>query len=258
MKSSHNSKACAACKFQRRRCTKDCILAPYFPADKPKAFTNAHRLFGVCNMTRILNKIDPEQRDECMKSIIFESDMRAKFPVHGCYGILNHYVDLIAQITEELRLVRMWIAYFKQQQEQQYHQPQQQHLPLSHQYELFQPSSEFSSLNVYNESRDNYSVEEVNLDDKFYSKLEALSVYGQFSDAKPSIVRLGEGIADQIYTGPELRSIEVSTTDTKANAVNDSEENNNIDHYNELSFHDRQSFVEHSQKGSNATSSQMD
>nr|CAD1818355.1 unnamed protein product [Ananas comosus var. bracteatus] len=53
--------ACAACKHQRRKCTADCPLALYFPADQPKQFQNAHRLFGVSNILRILKDLDPSR-----------------------------------------------------------------------------------------------------------------------------------------------------------------------------------------------------
>ena len=115
------NKACAACKFQRRKCSKDCLLSPYFPADKPKTFSNAHRLFGVCNMVRILKQVEPDEKDEAMKSIIFESDMRARYPVHGCYGVMVYYQNLLARTMEEQRYVRMLLAYFKQQSQQQHH-----------------------------------------------------------------------------------------------------------------------------------------
>ncbi|KAK7266296.1 hypothetical protein RIF29_18939 [Crotalaria pallida] len=101
------NKACAACKYQRRRCSNECPLAPYFPADKPKTFSNAHRLFGVCNITRILKQVKPHEKDEAMKSIIFESDVRAKYPVEGCYGVIKHYNYAIAGAMEELRYFRM-------------------------------------------------------------------------------------------------------------------------------------------------------
>ncbi|KAF1877675.1 hypothetical protein Lal_00040393 [Lupinus albus] len=109
-----SNKACAACKYQRRKCSKECPLAPYFPSDKPKTFSNAHRLFGVCNITRILNHVKPHERDEAMKSIIFESDVRAKFPVEGCYGVTMYYNYLITKAKEELSYTKMLLANIKQ------------------------------------------------------------------------------------------------------------------------------------------------
>ncbi|QHN83497.1 LOB domain-containing protein 27-like isoform X1 [Arachis hypogaea] len=197
------NKACAACKFQRRRCTKDCILSPYFPSDKPTTFTNAHRLFGVCNMTRILSKIKPEQRDECMKSIIFESDMRAQFPVEGCLGIIRRYKDDLAKVNAELHYVQRWIAYFKQQE--QYHlqqqQQQQQYLSLPLILTPDQPYNQrkddctnivaLPGIGVGVGVNDN-NVQKENSNEKLDSKLGALSMCEQFVDLKPSKDKLGE------------------------------------------------------------------
>ncbi|KAI4347630.1 hypothetical protein L6164_008426 [Bauhinia variegata] len=107
------NKACAACKYQRRRCSKECPLSPYFPADQPKKFQNAHRLFGVSNIMKTLNQVHPEQHDEAMESIMFESDMRAKYPVHGCLGIIWQYNNQIVRLEEDLRHVKMQLAFVK-------------------------------------------------------------------------------------------------------------------------------------------------
>ncbi|GAB4832173.1 hypothetical protein Ancab_006190 [Ancistrocladus abbreviatus] len=110
--------ACAACKYQRRGCSPDCALAPYFPADQPQLFQDVHRLFGVSKILRMLKQLsDDDQKDEAMKSIIYESEMRRRFPVHGCLGIiwklkeqikqsqevLDHYNSLLASIPKEQR-----------------------------------------------------------------------------------------------------------------------------------------------------------
>jgi hypothetical protein len=107
------NKACAACKYQRRKCSKDCPLAPYFPADKPKMFGNAHRLYGVSNILKILKDIDDDKKDDAMKSIIFESDIRAKFRVHGCFGVIKYYEDLIKESIKELDDVESLLDYCK-------------------------------------------------------------------------------------------------------------------------------------------------
>lgn len=106
------SQACAACKYQRRRCSSECTLAPYFPANQPETFQNAHRLFGVANITKkILGQMETrEQRDEAMRSVIYESDMREKFPVHGCCGIIRHLYAQLVQLVEELQYVQAQIA----------------------------------------------------------------------------------------------------------------------------------------------------
>ncbi|GAB2225526.1 hypothetical protein Droror1_Dr00006322 [Drosera rotundifolia] len=113
-RSTSSSQACAACKYQRRRCP-PCILAPYFPFDRQKQFLNAHRLFGVSNMTKILQGLSPQQQQIAMSTIIYQSDARATDPVGGCYGIIK---DLQRQITyrkAELDLVLQQLSRRKQE-----------------------------------------------------------------------------------------------------------------------------------------------
>ncbi|KAL6139688.1 hypothetical protein ACLB2K_057990 [Fragaria x ananassa] len=117
------SQACAACKYQRRRCTKDCKLAPHFPADQLKQFQNAHRLYGVSNIMKILKQTGPGKKEEAMRSVIYESNMRAKFPVTGCMGIINQLTFQLQQAYEELRYVRSHLAICRDQCQYQYNSP---------------------------------------------------------------------------------------------------------------------------------------
>jgi hypothetical protein len=108
------NKACAACKYQRRKCTRECMLAPYFPADKPKMFGDAHRLFGVSNIQKILNEIkDKGKRDQAMTSIIVESNIRAKFPVNGCLDVIKLYEGMLLESYAELNLTNRLLAFCK-------------------------------------------------------------------------------------------------------------------------------------------------
>ncbi|KAK3413338.1 LOB domain-containing protein 27 [Eucalyptus grandis] len=109
------SQACAVCKFQRRKCHKECPLAPYFPADQPKMFQNAHRLFGVSNITKILKQAPPDLKQEAMQSVIFESNMRAQYPVHGCCWYIRRLLCQLHQVTEELQHVNTQIAMCRDQ-----------------------------------------------------------------------------------------------------------------------------------------------
>ncbi|XP_047306326.1 LOB domain-containing protein 27-like [Impatiens glandulifera] len=113
--------ACAACKYQRRRCTPKCLLAPYFPADQPKMFQNAHRLFGVSNIVKILKGIDPSQKREAMNSIIFQANMRDRYPVEGCCYFIRGLQSQIHQTEMELHAVHSQLRLYRQQQQQQTH-----------------------------------------------------------------------------------------------------------------------------------------
>ncbi|KAF7124328.1 hypothetical protein RHSIM_Rhsim12G0159700 [Rhododendron simsii] len=103
---------CAACKHQRRECANDCPHAPYFPPHQPKTFRNVRRLFHVVSVMKAL-QLGPTQRAEAMKSIIYQADIREKFPVHGCLGVirrLEHQTDLA---IEELRDVRSQLERYR-------------------------------------------------------------------------------------------------------------------------------------------------
>ncbi|KAK4767894.1 hypothetical protein SAY87_003035 [Trapa incisa] len=114
------SNACAACKYQRRKCTPECQLAPFFPADKPETFKNAHRLFGVKNIVGILKTLpDPIQRSEAMTSIIFQSNVRQVYPVHGCCQLIDNYCSQIRLVEEELHAVYSQLDFFRAQQHSQ-------------------------------------------------------------------------------------------------------------------------------------------
>ncbi|XP_072994918.1 uncharacterized protein [Typha latifolia] len=102
------TQACAVCKYQRRKCNPDCPLAPYFPADQQRQFLNAHRLFGVRNILNIIKPLEPVQRAEAMRSIIFQSNARAYDPVGGCYRI-------ILELERQLELGYAELAYVQHQ-----------------------------------------------------------------------------------------------------------------------------------------------
>ncbi|KAL5755694.1 hypothetical protein ACOSQ2_020440 [Xanthoceras sorbifolium] len=125
------TQACAACKYQRRKCAPDCILAPYFPHDRQRQFLNAHKLFGVSNITKIIKYLEPPEKDEAMKTIIFQSDVRANDPVGGCYRIIRDLQRQIEFTKAELELVLHQLAIYRtaqQQQQQQTHLQQQQQI----------------------------------------------------------------------------------------------------------------------------------
>lgn len=45
---------CAGCKLLRRKCVKDCVFAPYFPAKEPYKFAIVHKIFGASNVNKML------------------------------------------------------------------------------------------------------------------------------------------------------------------------------------------------------------
>ena len=46
--------ACAACRFQKNKCSDKFLLAPYFPQNDPCKFLLVHRLFGYGHVVKLL------------------------------------------------------------------------------------------------------------------------------------------------------------------------------------------------------------
>ncbi|CAI9266717.1 unnamed protein product [Lactuca saligna] len=112
------TQACAACKYQRKRCTPECPLAPHFRPEHTEIFKNAHKLFGVKNILKVLDQIDPSQKTEAMRSMIYQANMRDRFPVHGCYGIVIQLQIQIRQTEKELYAVLSQLEFYKNQRPQ--------------------------------------------------------------------------------------------------------------------------------------------
>ncbi|XP_075473426.1 LOB domain-containing protein 24-like [Primulina tabacum] len=102
--------ACAACKYQRRKCPPDCPLAPYFPADKQKDFRNVRKIYGVKNISRTLKELPPDQHQTAVNSIVFEANLRAADPVGGCLRKVRELNQGIRIYNAELNLVRQQLA----------------------------------------------------------------------------------------------------------------------------------------------------
>ncbi|KAK7826169.1 lob domain-containing protein 36 [Quercus suber] len=109
--SSSNS-PCAACKLQRRKCTQDCVFAPYFPADQPQKFANVHNVFGASNVAKILNELNPVQREDAVNSLAYEAEARLSDPVYGCVGIISILQYKLKQIQISLYNAKQELARF--------------------------------------------------------------------------------------------------------------------------------------------------
>lgn len=99
---SSSSSPCAACKFLRRKCTSECVFAPYFPPDQPHKFANVHKIFGASNITKLLNELPMHQREDAVNSLAYEADARVKDPVYGCVGAISVLQRQVAQLQNDL------------------------------------------------------------------------------------------------------------------------------------------------------------
>lgn len=100
--SSSSSSPCAACKFLRRKCTAECVFAPYFPPDQPHKFANVHKIFGASNITKLLNELPTHQREDAVNSLAYEAEARVKDPVYGCVGAISVLQRQVAQLQNDL------------------------------------------------------------------------------------------------------------------------------------------------------------
>ncbi|CAI9282996.1 unnamed protein product [Lactuca saligna] len=103
--SSSNS-PCAACKFLRRKCTQECVFAPYFPPDQPVKFANVHKVFGASNVAKILNELNASQREDAVNSLAYEAEARLRDPVYGCVGLISILQTRLKQVQTDLLIAK--------------------------------------------------------------------------------------------------------------------------------------------------------
>ncbi|KAH7566533.1 hypothetical protein ACOSP7_023069 [Xanthoceras sorbifolium] len=99
--SSSNS-PCAACKFLRRKCTQECVFAPYFPPDQPKKFAMVHKVFGASNVAKLLNELSANLREDAVNSLAYEAETRLRDPVYGCVGLISILQHRLKQVQSDL------------------------------------------------------------------------------------------------------------------------------------------------------------
>lgn len=99
---SSSSTPCAACKLQRRKCTQECVFAPYFPPDQPQKFANVHKVFGASNVAKLLNELHTSQREDAVNSLAYEAECRLRDPVYGCVGLISILQQKLKQVQHDL------------------------------------------------------------------------------------------------------------------------------------------------------------
>ncbi|XP_057458396.1 protein ASYMMETRIC LEAVES 2-like isoform X2 [Lotus japonicus] len=103
---SSSSSPCAACKFLRRKCQPECVFAPYFPPDQPHKFASVHRIFGASNVSKLLNELQPHQREDAVNSLAYEAHMRLRDPINGCVGVISILHHQLRKLQMDLLLAK--------------------------------------------------------------------------------------------------------------------------------------------------------
>nr|XP_027191202.1 LOB domain-containing protein 2-like [Cicer arietinum] len=98
--------ACAACKHQRKKCSENCILAPYFPSNRNCDFKAVHKVFGVSNITKLVKNVQESDRRRVVDSLIWEASCRQRDPIHGPYGEYTKVYNEYRKVYDELNILR--------------------------------------------------------------------------------------------------------------------------------------------------------
>ncbi|KAM3701866.1 hypothetical protein ACB098_05G207100 [Castanea mollissima] len=113
---SHSTR-CAACESLRRRCRKDCVLAPYFPPTNPQRFACVHKIFGASNITKMLEQLPLHLRAVAAVCMSFEASSRVEDSVYGSVGIISQLQEQIIEAQSELVKTKNEIAFHNAQQQ---------------------------------------------------------------------------------------------------------------------------------------------
>ncbi|XLR14457.1 hypothetical protein S83_042395 [Arachis hypogaea] len=125
--------ACAACKHQRKKCSENnCILAPYFPANRSREFHAVHKVFGVSNITKLVKSAKEEDRRRVVDSLIWEACCRQRDPIHGPYGEYTKVYNEYKKVFNELKIFRGQNTNTNPNNNNHHHQLLQMPLPSSH------------------------------------------------------------------------------------------------------------------------------
>ncbi|ESQ31170.1 hypothetical protein EUTSA_v10004535mg [Eutrema salsugineum] len=105
-----SSSPCAACKFLRRKCTQECVFAPYFPPDQPQKFAYVHKVFGASNVAKLLNELAANHREDAVNSLFYEAEARLRDPVYGCVGLISILQHRLKQLQHDIENAKKELA----------------------------------------------------------------------------------------------------------------------------------------------------
>jgi len=101
VRSRASSPPCAACKKMRKKCSSDCIFAPYFGSSQGSArFEAVHKVFGANNLSKLLLEVEVAHRNEVINSMCYEAQARLANPVHGCVSTISALQQQVCLITQ--------------------------------------------------------------------------------------------------------------------------------------------------------------
>ncbi|GMP98767.1 hypothetical protein CsSME_00046527 [Camellia sinensis var. sinensis] len=154
-----NSTRCAACKSLRRRCSQDCVLALYFPANNAERFSCVHKIFGTSNVTMMLEQLPIQSRAEAADCMVMEASSRIQDPIYGCTKTIFELQQQIIQTQYEIAKIQCQIAICCAQQQMNNHQ---QLVNQQNQYQQQQPP--WMMMNANHNHQQQEEEEQLHLD----------------------------------------------------------------------------------------------
>ncbi|RDX63899.1 LOB domain-containing protein 33, partial [Mucuna pruriens] len=95
--------SCGACKFLRRKCTSDCVFAPYFSYDQAAThFAAVHKIYGASNVSKLLSHLPIQNRTDAAITISYEALARMQNPTYGCVAHIYALQQQVASLQEEI------------------------------------------------------------------------------------------------------------------------------------------------------------
>ncbi|XP_004308845.1 PREDICTED: LOB domain-containing protein 29 [Fragaria vesca subsp. vesca] len=95
--------SCGACKFLRRKCTSECVFAPYFCYDQAAThFAAVHKVFGASNVSKLLLHLPVQHRSDAALTMSYEALARMRDPIYGCVSQIFALQQQVAYLQEEI------------------------------------------------------------------------------------------------------------------------------------------------------------
>ncbi|KAJ8765871.1 hypothetical protein K2173_020387 [Erythroxylum novogranatense] len=103
--------SCGACKFLRRKCTSECVFAPYFCYDQGAAhFAAVHKVFGASNVSKLLSHLPQNNRSHAASTISYEALARMRDPIYGCVAHIFALQQQVVCLQEEIQFLGSQMA----------------------------------------------------------------------------------------------------------------------------------------------------
>ncbi|XP_024177001.1 LOB domain-containing protein 33 [Rosa chinensis] len=95
--------SCGACRFLRRKCTSECVFAPYFCYDQAAThFSAVHKVFGASNVSKLLLHLPVQHRSDAALTMSYEAIARMRDPIYGCVSQIFALQQQVAYLQEEI------------------------------------------------------------------------------------------------------------------------------------------------------------